>query len=167
MMLFSGVFSLCIRFKNVWIHQSLNVLPALSVEGVSKTQVQATPAVHDCGLVHTHAAKFRSAALSSIFLCPSFTDLLLDHVMEMNTARCLNLISCLCRSTSVFTGLTEHICFFFLQLFRRVAAALPGMDTTQDKSREDSILCVHVGVPLWHDRKWSGLFSHVARHFQE
>uniref|UniRef100_A0A668VSE1 RAB6A, member RAS oncogene family n=1 Tax=Oreochromis aureus TaxID=47969 RepID=A0A668VSE1_OREAU len=26
------------------------------------------------------------------------------------------------------------------QLFRRVAAALPGMDTTQDKSREDSIL---------------------------
>lgn len=27
-----------------------------------------------------------------------------------------------------------------LQLFRRVAAALPGMDTTQDKSKEDSIL---------------------------
>uniref|UniRef100_A0A8C5E281 Ras-related protein Rab-6A n=1 Tax=Gouania willdenowi TaxID=441366 RepID=A0A8C5E281_GOUWI len=27
------------------------------------------------------------------------------------------------------------------QLFRRVAAALPGMDNTQDKSREDSILC--------------------------
>ena len=26
------------------------------------------------------------------------------------------------------------------QLFRRVAAALPGMDATQDKSREDSIL---------------------------
>lgn len=36
--------------------------------------------------------------------------------------------------------------FFSLQLFRRVAAALPGMDTTQDKSREDSILCVHVSV---------------------
>lgn len=32
--------------------------------------------------------------------------------------------------------------FFFLQLFRRVAAALPGMDTTQDKSREDSILFI-------------------------
>uniref|UniRef100_A0A673AEC9 RAB41, member RAS oncogene family n=1 Tax=Sphaeramia orbicularis TaxID=375764 RepID=A0A673AEC9_9TELE len=30
------------------------------------------------------------------------------------------------------------------QLFRRVAAALPGMDTTQDKSREDSILYLHV-----------------------
>lgn len=30
--------------------------------------------------------------------------------------------------------------FFFLQLFRRVAAALPGMESTQDKSREDSIL---------------------------
>lgn len=30
--------------------------------------------------------------------------------------------------------------FLFCQLFRRVAAALPGMDTTQDKSREDSIL---------------------------
>lgn len=36
--------------------------------------------------------------------------------------------------------------FFPLQLFRRVAAALPGMDTTQDKSREDSILCVRVCV---------------------
>ncbi|KAG7223285.1 hypothetical protein INR49_015641 [Caranx melampygus] len=33
-------------------------------------------------------------------------------------------------------------------LFRRVAAALPGMDTTQDKSREDSILCVSVGRAL-------------------
>ena len=33
-----------------------------------------------------------------------------------------------------------------LQLFRRVAAALPGMDTTQDKSREESILCVRVSV---------------------
>ncbi|PWA22942.1 hypothetical protein CCH79_00002054 [Gambusia affinis] len=32
------------------------------------------------------------------------------------------------------------------QLFRRVAAALPGMDTTQDKNREDSILCVLVTV---------------------
>ncbi|KAA8587126.1 hypothetical protein FQN60_000962, partial [Etheostoma spectabile] len=32
------------------------------------------------------------------------------------------------------------------QLFRRVAAALPGMDITQDKSREDSILCAHVSV---------------------
>lgn len=30
--------------------------------------------------------------------------------------------------------------FVFLQLFRRVAAALPGMESTQDKSREDSIL---------------------------
>lgn len=29
-----------------------------------------------------------------------------------------------------------------LQLFRRVAAALPGMESTQDKSREDSILYV-------------------------
>ncbi|KAK0144837.1 Ras-related protein Rab-6A [Merluccius polli] len=29
------------------------------------------------------------------------------------------------------------------QLFRRVAAALPGMDATQDKSREDSILLTH------------------------
>ncbi|TRZ16605.1 hypothetical protein HGM15179_010495 [Zosterops borbonicus] len=30
------------------------------------------------------------------------------------------------------------------QLFRRVAAALPGMESTQDKSREDSILSVPV-----------------------
>uniref|UniRef100_A0A4W5LAI3 RAB6A, member RAS oncogene family n=1 Tax=Hucho hucho TaxID=62062 RepID=A0A4W5LAI3_9TELE len=29
------------------------------------------------------------------------------------------------------------------QLFRRVAAALPGMESTQDKSREDSILTLH------------------------
>lgn len=36
-----------------------------------------------------------------------------------------------------------------LQLFRRVAAALPGMESTQDKSREDSILSVPVpGVTL-------------------
>lgn len=44
--------------------------------------------------------------------------------------------------------MTEHMFFFFppLQLFRRVAAALPGMDTTQDKSREDSILCVQTCV---------------------
>ena len=32
----------------------------------------------------------------------------------------------------------------FLQLFRRVAAALPGMESTQDKSREDSILYASV-----------------------
>lgn len=39
--------------------------------------------------------------------------------------------------------------FLFCQLFRRVAAALPGMDTTQDKSREDSILVfVRSPVPL-------------------
>ncbi|KAF7237901.1 Ras-related protein Rab-6A [Varanus komodoensis] len=30
------------------------------------------------------------------------------------------------------------------QLFRRVAAALPGMESTQDKSREDSILLQHM-----------------------
>uniref|UniRef100_A0A8D3D986 Ras-related protein Rab-6A n=1 Tax=Scophthalmus maximus TaxID=52904 RepID=A0A8D3D986_SCOMX len=42
------------------------------------------------------------------------------------------------------------------QLFRRVAAALPGMDTTQDKSREDSILCVNVGVYVCQDRRESG-----------
>lgn len=30
----------------------------------------------------------------------------------------------------------------FPQLFRRVAAALPGMESTQDRSREDSILIV-------------------------
>lgn len=36
-----------------------------------------------------------------------------------------------------------------LQLFRRVAAALPGMESTQDKSREDSILSVPVpGITL-------------------
>ena len=37
------------------------------------------------------------------------------------------------------------ICFLLPppQLFRRVAAALPGMDATQDKSREDSILLTH------------------------
>uniref|UniRef100_A0A8C5JN39 RAB6A, member RAS oncogene family n=1 Tax=Junco hyemalis TaxID=40217 RepID=A0A8C5JN39_JUNHY len=35
------------------------------------------------------------------------------------------------------------------QLFRRVAAALPGMESTQDKSREDSILSVPVpGITL-------------------
>uniref|UniRef100_H9GBE7 Ras-related protein Rab-6B n=1 Tax=Anolis carolinensis TaxID=28377 RepID=H9GBE7_ANOCA len=35
------------------------------------------------------------------------------------------------------------------QLFRRVAAALPGMESTQDKSREDSILlCI---FPSWWD----------------
>lgn len=50
-----------------------------------------------------------------------------------------------------------------LQLFRRVAAALPGMDNTQDKSREDSILCAHVSVCVWHDRKESrGLLSLVC-----
>uniref|UniRef100_A0A8C8EY68 RAB6A, member RAS oncogene family n=1 Tax=Oncorhynchus tshawytscha TaxID=74940 RepID=A0A8C8EY68_ONCTS len=32
------------------------------------------------------------------------------------------------------------------QLFRRVAAALPGMESTQDKSREDSILTLHRNV---------------------
>lgn len=32
--------------------------------------------------------------------------------------------------------------FYFPQLFRRVAAALPGMESTQDRSREDSILSV-------------------------
>ncbi|RLW03268.1 hypothetical protein DV515_00006653 [Chloebia gouldiae] len=38
------------------------------------------------------------------------------------------------------------------QLFRRVAAALPGMESTQDKSREDSILSVPVpGVNLHQD----------------
>lgn len=31
----------------------------------------------------------------------------------------------------------------FPQLFRRVAAALPGMESTQDRSREDSILLFH------------------------
>lgn len=29
---------------------------------------------------------------------------------------------------------------FYLQLFRRVAAALPGMDSTENKPPEDSIL---------------------------
>lgn len=43
-----------------------------------------------------------------------------------------------------------------LQLFRRVAAALPGMDTTQDKSREDSILSVHVSACVLHDIRKSG-----------
>ena len=33
-----------------------------------------------------------------------------------------------------------------VQLFRRVAAALPGMESTQDKSREDSILFLPMGV---------------------
>ena len=33
-----------------------------------------------------------------------------------------------------------------VQLFRRVAAALPGMESTQDKSREDSILLLPLGV---------------------
>lgn len=40
--------------------------------------------------------------------------------------------------------LTDEVCSLsFLQLFRRVAAALPGMESTQDKSREDSILILH------------------------
>lgn len=40
--------------------------------------------------------------------------------------------------------LTDEVCSLsFLQLFRRVAAALPGMESTQDKSREDSILTLH------------------------
>jgi hypothetical protein len=30
--------------------------------------------------------------------------------------------------------------FFFFKLFRRVAAALPGMDSTENKPPEDSIL---------------------------
>lgn len=43
--------------------------------------------------------------------------------------------------------LTDEVCSLsFLQLFRRVAAALPGMESTQDKSREDSILTLHRNV---------------------
>ncbi|KAG9351444.1 hypothetical protein JZ751_022694 [Albula glossodonta] len=41
------------------------------------------------------------------------------------------------------------------QLFRRVAAALPGMESTQDKSREDSILSLQdictFSLPFKHD----------------
>lgn len=51
---------------------------------------------------------------------------------------------------------THALSLFPLQLFRRVAAALPGMDTTQDKSREDSILRVRVCVCVWWD---TGVFS--------
>lgn len=71
---------------------------------------------------------------------------LLNHVMGIYTARCLDFFFCF-RQTSEYITLSENtsgsLC---LQLFRRVAAALPGMDTTQDKSREDSILCVHMTV---------------------
>lgn len=41
--------------------------------------------------------------------------------------------------------------FYPLQLFRRVAAALPGMDTSQDKSREESILSLHGSAMIWHE----------------
>lgn len=44
---------------------------------------------------------------------------------------------------SRLNGESETVFFFLLQLFRRVAAALPGMESTQDKSREDSILYIY------------------------
>ena len=34
--------------------------------------------------------------------------------------------------------------FIYLQLFRRVAAALPGMDSTENKPPEDSILLLNI-----------------------
>lgn len=41
--------------------------------------------------------------------------------------------------------MVKYVNFFnlvhILQLFRRVAAALPGMDSTENKPPEDSILC--------------------------
>lgn len=84
-----------------------------------------------------------------------------SSVWPSESARLPLLIStaCCCGFLHVFgvyrcACMTEHMVCFFLfppppQLFRRVAAALPGMDTTQDKSREDSILCVHTHVCVW------------------
>ena len=67
---------------------------------------------------------------------------------------CVNLTICSSLSAYVNMGF-----FFSPQLFRRVAAALPGMDTTQDKSREDSILCVRVCVCGARQRKLSDAYT--------
>lgn len=89
-------------------------------------------------------------------LCELQVNCMLNHVMGIYTARYLDFIHMLrvCFLVWQITSVSLS-----LQLFRRVAAALPGMDTTQDKSREDSILCVHISVSDMTDCNVSWLLS--------
>lgn len=54
--------------------------------------------------------------------------------------------------------------FFFSKLFRRVAAALPGMDSTPEKSKEDSILHMHLKYAISHIKMSVSLIAGDHKH---
>lgn len=97
-------------------------------------------------VIQTHAAYFK-ALFGSLPLCELQLVFVLNHVKGIYTTCHLDVML-----RVYFLSWQNTSGSLSLQLFRRVAAALPGMDTTQDKSREDSILCVSV----CHDRGGSG-----------
>lgn len=131
----------------IHLNLSIKMVQAPSMEGLSKAHplfkqpLQYTQ--YSIAVAQTHATKFTSN-LEKLWLGLPLCELqvnLLNHVLGMLSWFHLVFLSYFWVYFPVWQNTSASPS---LQLFRRVAAALPGMDNTQDKSREDSILCVHV-----------------------